>query len=184
MAGEPGYSLPDSIRHVFDALARDANAMLSDLAQLLAVDTSFPPGSGYEAFAVLAETLSQPLGFRARRVCVPETLWNPGDNSVRGERVNLIAERRSGRPACCVYFHVDTVPPGDGWIRSPLALTVEDRVLYGRGAADMKGTIAAMFAALRAMQAAALPLAFDPVLLFCTDEEGGLPAFATLPSRA
>lgn len=155
-------------------MTRDTDALLSDLAELLAVDTSFPPGSGYAVFADLAETLSQPLGFRVRRICVPQRLWDPGDTSVRGERVNLIAERRTGRPPCCVYFHVDTVPPGDGWTRPPFALTVEGRVLYGRGTADMKGTIAAALAALRAMESAALPLAFDPVLLFCTDEEGGL----------
>jgi succinyl-diaminopimelate desuccinylase len=55
-----------------------------------------------------------------------------------------------------------------------MALTVEGRTLYGRGTADMKGTIASTLAALRAADAAGLALAYDPVLLFCTDEEGGL----------
>jgi succinyl-diaminopimelate desuccinylase len=46
--------------------------------------------------------------------------------------------------------------------------------LYGRGAADMKGSIAAVLAALRAVAATGLKLAYDPALLLCTDEEGGL----------
>lgn len=75
---------------------------------------------------------------------------------------------------CSIYFHVDTVPPGAGWTRAPFELTREGDRLYGRGAADMKGTIAATLAALLAADAAGVSLAYDPVLLFCTDEEGGL----------
>jgi len=75
---------------------------------------------------------------------------------------------------CSLYFHVDTVPPGDGWHMPPFALTrVGDR-LHGRGAADMKGSIAAAILAIEAAHAADLPLAYDPEFLLCTDEEGGL----------
>jgi succinyl-diaminopimelate desuccinylase len=61
--------------------------VLAELSQLLAVDTSFPPGTGYEAFADLVEALTRPLGFRAERVGVPQNLWDPGDGSAAGERV-------------------------------------------------------------------------------------------------
>ena len=174
MAGELKLLLSPSIKRAFDALREDEDGVLSDLSQLLEVDTSFPPGSGYDAFAGLAEALTARLGFRNQRVGVPQKLWDPGDGSAVGERVNLIARRGSERPVCSMYFHVDTVPAGDGWTRPPLAMTVEGRTVYGRGAADMKGTIAAALAALRALDAAAVPIVFDPVLLFCTDEEGGL----------
>ena len=103
---------------------------------------------------------------------MPEALWAaPG---AHGARVNLLARRRTGRPVCALYFHVDTTPVGDGWTLPPLACTQDGQRLYGRGAADMKGTIVAVLAALRAAQAADLPLAYDPDLLLCTDEEGGL----------
>jgi succinyl-diaminopimelate desuccinylase len=143
------------------------------LGRLLAVDTSFPPGAGYAAFADLLEEVFAPLGFAFRRVEVPEPLWRTPE--AHGPRVNLIAEPLQRRaPATGIYVHTDTVPPGDGWTRPPLALTREGDLLYGRGAADMKGTVAALFAALSAAREAAVPLARDPRLLFCTDEEGGL----------
>ena len=149
--------------------------MQADLARMIACDTSFPPGAGYVAFAALMEELLAPLGFAFQRVSVPEALWRaPG---AEGERVNLIAFRPDAdpaRPVVSLYFHVDTVPPGEGWTRPALALTQEGNRLYGRGTADMKGTIASVLGALRALERDGWPLVFEPVLLFCTDEEGGL----------
>lgn len=159
-------------RRALAGLADEEDALCADLARLVACDTSFPPGAGYAAIAELLEGLLRPLGFMPRRVEVPEPLWRaPGST---GPRVNLIAERGMGRPVCSLYYHTDTVPPGDGWTRPPLQLTREGRRLYGRGTADMKGAIAATLAALRAADRHGLPLRFDPALLLCTDEEGGL----------
>lgn len=146
--------------------------MLDELARLIATDTSFPPGAGYAAFADLAETLVTPLGFSCERVTVPEALWQVAGAS--GERVNLIARRAAGKPPLAVYFHVDTVPAGDGWSYPPFRLVRQGDKLFGRGTADMKGTIAAVLAALRALEEAGEELAYDPLLLFCSDEEGGL----------
>jgi succinyl-diaminopimelate desuccinylase len=160
---------------VLASVARDEPAILADMERLIAVDTSFPPGEGYRAFADLMEALLAPHRFSFRRVVVPKALWHAGASSGDGERINLLAERpATGKEVCSVYFHVDTVPPGAGWTRPALELTRDGRRLYGRGTADMKGTIASTLAALRAIERAGLPLRFDPVLLFCTDEEGGL----------
>ena len=164
----------ERIERALSLVGSDAAAIEQDLARLLAVDTSFPPGDGYGAFADLAEALVAPLGFSARRVSVPEALWSTAAGGAAGERVNLIAERGSGLPPCSLYFHVDTVPAGAGWTMPPFALTRAHGRLYGRGAADMKGTIAATLAALRALNQTGSPLRFEPRLLFCTDEEGGL----------
>lgn len=156
-------------------IAAGETAWIALLERLIAADTCFPPGAGYAAFADLLEDAFVPLGFRCRRVEVPPSLWQGEGSQAEGARVNLIAEpAQRTLPACGIYVHTDTVPPGEGWTRPPLALTREGDRLYGRGTADMKGTIAAVFAALAAARAEALPLALDPVLLFCTDEEGGL----------
>jgi succinyl-diaminopimelate desuccinylase len=155
-------------------VAENVESAVGNLARMLAVDTSFPPGAGYPAFVSLMESLVEPLGLHSRRVSVPEALWRVPGGPAQGERVNLIAERRTGRPVLGLYFHTDTVPRAAGWTRDPLALTREADRLHGLGAADMKGSIAAALLALRAARACDIPLAYDPMLLLCTDEEGGL----------
>jgi succinyl-diaminopimelate desuccinylase len=169
---QPFDAAPPSIAAGFAAIAADEAAILADMTRMLACDTSFPPGAGYDAFADLLQPTLEAMGFAATRVAVPEPLWAvPG---AHGARTNLIARGPGGAPVCSLYFHVDTVPPGDGWTRPALACTQEGRALYGRGAADMKGSIAAVLAALRAAARTGLDLAYTPALLLCTDEEGGL----------
>lgn len=147
---------------------------VSVLARLIAIDTSFPPGSGYGAFADLMTELLIPFGFNCTRITIPSDLWYVEGGPASGERVNLIASRESGKPVLGLYYHVDTVPVTPGWSRDPLKLTVEGSSLYGLGAADMKGTIAATILALQAAQENGVALYYDPMLLLCTDEEGGL----------
>ncbi len=63
---------------------------------------------------------------------------------------NLNARIGTGSPHICFAGHIDVVPPGDeaAWRHPPFAAEIEDGVLYGRGAADMKGGIAASLAAV------------------------------------
>lgn len=158
-----------------EKIAEDGEQIRDDLKRMLSVDTCFPPGNGYVQFADLMSHLLAPMNFSFRRVSVPENLWQAPDGSAHGERVNLLASLNAGAAENCnLYFHTDTVPAGDGWRFPPLELTVAEGKLFGRGAADMKGTIVSAMAAIRAAQACNLPLRFNPVFLLCTDEEGGL----------
>ncbi len=163
-----------SFANALEAVERDVEKAVEDLARMIAIDTSFPPGTGYPAFAELMEELLKPLGFDTRRVTVPDALWRVANGPACGERVNLIAERPANKPVCGLYYHVDTVPVSPGWQRHPLRLTREGDQLFGLGAADMKGTIAATLLALRAAEEHGVELGYDPMLLLCTDEEGGL----------
>ncbi len=63
---------------------------------------------------------------------------------------NLYARIGTGSPHICFAGHIDVVPPGDeqAWRHSPFAAEIEDGILYGRGAADMKGGVAAALAAV------------------------------------
>jgi succinyl-diaminopimelate desuccinylase len=155
-------------------IAAGVESAAADLQRMIAVDTSFPPGLGYDEFAGVVEGFVAPLGFISERVTVPETLWRTAHGPAAGARTNLIARRATGRPACGLYFHVDTVPAAAGWKTDPLRMERDGDRLIGLGAADMKGCIAAVLLALRAAQACDVALAYDPELLFCTDEEGGL----------
>jgi succinyl-diaminopimelate desuccinylase len=87
---------------------------------------------------------------------------------------NLYARIGTAAPHLCFAGHVDVVPPGDeaAWTHPPFAAEVEGGILYGRGAADMKGGVAAMMAAgLRFL--AGKPAAFGSIsFLMTADEEG------------
>lgn len=78
---------------------------------------------------------------------------------------NLFAERDGVGRHLCFAGHTDVVPPGEGWRHAPFAGEEQDGILYGRGAVDMKGGIAAFVEA-----AARAPGHVS--LLITGDEEG------------
>jgi succinyl-diaminopimelate desuccinylase len=88
------------------------------------------------AMDVLQRALES-LGFHCRRMPF-------------GEIENLYARLGTASPNLCFAGHTDVVPPGDGaaWSVDPFAAEVRDGVLVGRGAVDMKGSIAAWTAAV------------------------------------
>jgi succinyl-diaminopimelate desuccinylase len=96
--------------------------------------------------------------------------------SGRDARVdNLFARRGSGKPHFCFAGHTDVVPPGDNakWSLDPFAGEVKDGQLWGRGAADMKGAIAAFVAAADAfLRAKGGAFEGSISLLITGDEEG------------
>jgi succinyl-diaminopimelate desuccinylase len=86
---------------------------------------------------------------------------------------NLWARRGSSAPVVCLAGHVDVVPPGpaEAWTSPPFAPTEREGRLYARGAADMKGPLAAGVTALERVAARA-PAAGTIALLVTADEEG------------
>jgi succinyl-diaminopimelate desuccinylase len=108
------------------------------------------------AMDVVERTLAQ-LGFSTRRMRF-------------GEIENLYARRGSARPNLCFAGHTDVVPVGDeaAWSADPFAARIEEGVLYGRGAVDMKGAIAAWIAAVSRVGEVSGSLSF----LITGDEEG------------
>jgi succinyl-diaminopimelate desuccinylase len=87
---------------------------------------------------------------------------------------NLFARRGTEGPHLCYAGHTDVVPPGDeaAWADSPFAAVIRDGVLYGRGACDMKGGIAAFVAGLTDYLAANPNHPGSISLLITGDEEG------------
>ncbi|MBV9656161.1 MAG: succinyl-diaminopimelate desuccinylase [Acetobacteraceae bacterium] len=90
-----------------------------------------------------------------------------------GNVANLFARIGTGGPHLCFAGHTDVVPPGDeaAWSAGPFAGTLRDGSLWGRGACDMKGAIAA-FVAAAARHLAAGPPRGSLSLLITGDEEG------------
>ena len=92
----------------------------------------------------------------------------------RGTVKNLWARRGSGAPLVCLAGHVDVVPPGplDRWTSDPFAPAERDGCLFGRGAADMKTSVAALVTAAERFVATRLDRGGSLALLFTSDEEG------------
>lgn len=91
-----------------------------------------------------------------------------------GEVDNLWATHGSGGPVLVLLGHTDVVPPGprEAWSSDPFAPQVRDGVLYGRGAADMKGSVAAFVVAAERFVAAHPQHPGTLALLLTSDEEG------------
>jgi len=91
-----------------------------------------------------------------------------------GEVSNLWLRRGEAGPLLLFLGHTDVVPPGPEarWRHPPFAPTLEDGLLYGRGAADMKGSVAALVTACERVFGAADAPGGGIALLLTSDEEG------------
>jgi succinyl-diaminopimelate desuccinylase len=96
------------------------------------------------------------------------------ESLVCGEVSNLWARRGAARPLVCFAGHTDVVPPGPlaEWHSDPFVPSVRDGKLYGRGAADMKSSIAAFVLAVEAFVAERPRHGGSIALLLTSDEEG------------
>ena len=128
------------------------------LARELINCPSVTPARG-DVFDVLESAL-KPLGFTVHRWVLGEPPDEPTEN--------MVAIRGEGGPHFGFAGHLDVVPPGDGWNSDPFDAMIEDGVLTGRGAADMKSAIAAFVAAFGRVA----PEKGTTSLLITGDEEG------------
>jgi succinyl-diaminopimelate desuccinylase len=119
---------------------------------------SVTPASG--AVFDLLESVLKPLGFEVHR-------WVMGE-APDGPTENIVAIRGSGSPHFGFAGHLDVVPAGEGWDGDPFEARIEEGLLVGRGANDMKSAIAAFVAALSRVE----PSAGTMSLLITGDEEG------------
>ena len=135
-----------------------AQPTLALVRELIARRSLTPDDAGCQA--LLAERLA-PLGFRC-------------DSFVVNGVTNLWARRGDAHPLVCFAGHTDVVPTGplDQWHSDPFAPTERDGYLYGRGAADMKSSIAAFVTATEAFLAGHPSAPGSIALLITSDEEG------------
>ena len=136
-----------------------------ELTKALIAAESITPARG-AVFDVLEAALT-PLGFAVERFVEGEAPDGPVEN--------LLATRGDKGPHFAFAGHLDVVPPGDGWVSGAFAPEIRGDLLYGRGAVDMKGAIAAFVAA-----AARIPADAKLSLIITGDEEG--PATFGTPS--
>ena len=126
--------------------------------QIIASPSVTPDDAG--CMEIIAERL-RPLGFSCEFI---------NRNGV----TNLWARRGTAKPLFVFAGHTDVVPTGplDKWTSPPFAPEIRDGMLYGRGAADMKSSLAAMLTATEAFIAANPDHAGSLAFLLTSDEEG------------
>lgn len=90
------------------------------------------------------------------------------------DTLNMWARHGQGKPLFCFAGHTDVVPSGpvENWHTPPFKPTIIGDTLYGRGAADMKGSLAAMVVATEQFIAQCPTPAFNIAFLITSDEEG------------
>ncbi|HEX4854931.1 succinyl-diaminopimelate desuccinylase [Arenimonas sp.] len=133
----------------------DVLALTNDL---IARPSVTPDDAGCQA--MISERLAR-AGFRCEQIDF-------------GAVKNLWASHGEGGDVLCFLGHTDVVPPGprDAWASDPFTPTIRDGYLYGRGAADMKGSVAAFVLALEQFVAANPGHPGTVALLLTSDEEG------------
>ncbi|HMA16457.1 MAG TPA: acetylornithine deacetylase/succinyl-diaminopimelate desuccinylase family protein [Kiloniellaceae bacterium] len=151
-----------------EAKRDDLVALTRDLIRFPTVN---PPG---EAYTPCAEFLGDRLKARGFEVGYHRGEGEVGD-SARYPRTNVVARREGTRPGPCIHFngHIDVVAAGHGWSVPPFEGVVRDGRVYGRGACDMKGGLAAAVVAVEALleQHGDLPGALE--ISGTVDEESG-----------
>ncbi len=145
---------------------------VADLAEALMACPSVTPAAGLVFDCLEAQLL--PLGFKVHRAL--------SGTAPEGLVENLFAVRRGPQGSRHFAFagHLDVVPPGEGWTSAPFLPERRRQVgggelLYGRGAVDMKGAIAAMVAAVRQV-----PDDAGTISLIITGDEEGPAKYGTL----
>lgn len=145
-----------------ELIRRHAEPAIGLLERLVAIDTSNPPGRGYDAcIAVLRQHLES-IGFRCQELPVP-------GGPAEWPRTVLRAESGHGADAFYLHGHYDVVP-------AAAEMFVPRRRggrLSGRGSSDMKGGIVAALLAAQALREAGTPLGGRLVLHLVPDEETG-----------
>jgi len=143
--------------------------------ELIEIPTVNPPGDEYEECASFLVSRAREYGLETLTIRVPEeqlpslTLWGS-----TLPRVNVLARWGAGDgPKINVHCHYDVVPPGKGWSVEPFKGVIREGRLYGRGASDMKGALAASLVVAKALKDLKIKPWGHLILSFTPDEETG-----------
>ncbi|MGH8823440.1 MAG: ArgE/DapE family deacylase [Jiangellaceae bacterium] len=178
-------TLSPTERRVVEAV--DVDAIVADLAALVA----FPSVGGSAGEIAVQRWCAERLAALGAEV----DLWAidlpalrgspgyPGEEVVRDEALGCVGTFGGSAPALILAGHTDVVPPGDlgAWTSDPWHLREEGGLLYGRGACDMKGGLAAALGAISALRVTGVRLQRS-LAVHCVvgEEDGGIGAYATL----
>lgn len=154
-----------------DAITTRRAALIALTQDLIRIPTLNPPGRHYRDICDYIQARMAPQGWHCDLV---RATGSPGD-SEEFPRWNIIARHQGTRPGDCVHFnsHHDVVEVGHGWTRDPFGGELDGDRIYGRGACDMKGGLAASIIAAEAFVATYPDHAGSVEISATADEESG-----------
>jgi len=160
--------LRDRLRTEIAARRDDLVALTRDLIRIPTIN---PPGTDYRD---ICDYLDRRLSRAGLATELIRATGAPGDSD-RHPRWNIVARHEGARPGPCVHFnsHIDVVETGHGWSVDPFGGEVRDGRVYGRGACDMKGGLAASIVAAEAFIALCPDFAGAVEISGTADEESG-----------
>ena len=170
------------LKPVFDIIDKSEDNLVRLCQDLIRIPTVNPPGNDYQACAEYIGSRLKHSGFSIEYV---RAFGTPGD-CAEYPRYNVIARYETGKKGPCVHFnsHIDVVETGDGWTKDPFAAELVDGKIYGRGACDMKGGLAASILAVEALIKSGIELKGAIEISGTADEEtGGLGGVAYLAEK-
>lgn len=176
--------MPDTrtSRALSDRIEDRRDDLIALTQDLIRIPTLNPPGENYRAICEFLDRRLSASGFETQLIRAEGT---PGD-SARYPRWNIIARREGAQSGECVHFnsHIDVVEVGQGWTTDPFGAELKDGRIYGRGACDMKGGLAASIIAAEAF-AEAYPDYHGAIEISGTadEESGGYGGVAYLAER-
>ena len=134
---------------LFARIEEKTDELVDLTRKLIQIPTINPPGEDYVG---CAQFIGERLRGRGFDIAYVRGEGTPGDSD-RFPRMNVVARREGAGPGSCVHFngHIDVVEVGHGWTVDPFAGVVKDGKVFGRGACDMKGGIAASIVAVEAL---------------------------------
>ena len=131
-----------------DKIEDKKESMIELTQDLIKIPTLNPPGENYREICEYLDTRLSRAGFATELIRAKDA---PGDSD-QYPRWNIVARREGQKNGECVHFnsHTDVVEVGSGWTFDPFGGQLYDGKIYGRGACDMKGGLAASIIAVEA----------------------------------
>ncbi|MBQ2261576.1 MAG: acetylornithine deacetylase/succinyl-diaminopimelate desuccinylase family protein [Loktanella sp.] len=156
---------------LMDAITDRRDDLIALTQDLIRIPTLNPPGALYRDICDYLDRRLRKSGFVTELIRAHGT---PGD-SEKYPRWNIVARREGTHTGDCVHFnsHIDVVEVGQGWIQDPFGGALIDGKIYGRGACDMKGGLAASIIAAEAFIAIHPDFAGAIEISGTADEESG-----------
>ena len=159
-----------------DFIDRHPGELLSRLQQLVGVSTVNPPGENYGPITAWLVHELEVLGLRTKRYAIPTALLKktlPAEQHAF-PRYNVLGKLAVPGARRTIHFnaHYDVVPVSGKWKHaSPFSGAIDGGWIFGRGTADMKGSIASLLMAVRALRAAKVMPKMNLEISFTADEE-------------